>query len=72
MEVAPGNYPHLDRQNSALAVVKEPDCPPSNSPCADSKLCVPRQKTKPCFLCPIYLFAKWDAADNNGTYLTQW
>ena len=36
MEVAPGSYPHVDRQKSALAAVQEPDCPPSNVPYADA------------------------------------
>lgn len=58
IEVAPGSYPHLDRLHSALAVVKEPHCPPSNSSTTDSKWRVPGQKTKPLSVCPIYLFAK--------------
>lgn len=65
----PGSHSCLDRQNSALVVVREPDHPPSNSCSADCKLRVPRRKTKPLSVCPIYLLAKWDAADNSSTYI---
>ena len=42
------------------------------SPMLMLKVCVPRQKSKPCSPYSTYLFAKWDAAENNSTYLIQW